>query len=162
MPRSCTVCLHPQLHDINVQLAIEANSNRQIASQFGLNEAAIRRHRANHLPREVVKARQVQEGLSADAIWKQLHNINTVTLNIIKSGWDRGDYELVLRAISRIERQSELIMKLLGELNETPQVNVMVVNSPQWVNIRTTLLQALRPYPDARAAVAKALQKIEG
>lgn len=100
MSRSCTVCEHPKVGEINAQLAIESNSNRRIASQYRLGEAAIRRHRANHLPKAVVKARQVQEGLNADAIWKQLQVINTTTLNILKSARDKGD----AAALQELER----------------------------------------------------------
>jgi hypothetical protein len=164
MPRACTVCAHPKVGEINLQLAIEANPNRQIASQYGLNEAAVRRHRANHLPKEVVKARQVQEGLNADAIWKQLQSINITTLNILKDAREKQDHDLALRAIARAEKQAELIMRLLGELDESPKlnVNVALVSTPQWVTIRTMLVQALLPYPEARAAVAKALQDLGG
>ena len=162
MSRACTVCEHPKVNEINSQLAIEANSNRRIADQYGLKEGAVRRHRLNHLPKEVIKARQVQEGLNADAIWKQLQQINLATLHILKAARDKNDHELALKAIARAEKQAELIMKLLGELDESPHVNVTVVNSPQWVNIRTVLLQALAPHPDARIAVAQALQQIGG
>lgn len=161
MPRACTVCQHPKVAEINAQLAIEANSNQRIANQYRLKEGAVRRHRLNHLPKEVIKARQVQEGLNADAIWKQLQVINTTTLNILKSARDKGDHDLALRAIARAEKQAELIMKLLGELDESPQVNLTIVNSQQWIDMRTVLLAALQPYPDARVAVAQALQQVE-
>lgn len=104
----------------------------------------------------------MQEGLNADAIWKQLQIINTTTLNILKSARDKGDNDLALRAIARAEKQAELIMKLLGELDETPQINLTIVNSQQWIDMRTVLLAALLPYPDARVAVAQALQQVEG
>jgi hypothetical protein len=164
MPRACTVCEHPKVNEINQQLAIEANSNRKIAEQYGLKEGAVRRHRLNHLPKEVIKARQVQEGLNADAIWKQLQQINMATLHILKTARDENDHDLALKAIARAEKQAELIMKLLGELDESPQINVNValVNTPQWVSIRTLLLQVLTPYPDARIAVAQALQQVKG
>lgn len=100
--------------------------------------------------------------MNADAIWKQLQVINTTTLNILKSARDKGDHDLALRAIARAEKQAELIMKLLGELDESPQVNLTIVNSQQWIDMRTVLLAALQPYPDARVAVAKALQQVEG
>ena len=48
MPQICTVCKHPKLQEINSAL-IQATPNRRIATQYGLSEAARRRHRANHL-----------------------------------------------------------------------------------------------------------------
>jgi hypothetical protein len=99
--------------------------------------------------------------LNADAIWKQLQLINTATLNILKAAREKGEHDVALRAIARAEKQAELIMKLLGELDESPQISVTVVNSQQWIDMRTVILTALRPYPDARVAVANALQEIE-
>lgn len=68
------------------------------------------------------------------------------------SGWaaagdpDRPD--TALKAIDRIHKQIEL----LGELDDRPQVNVLVM--PEWLQLRGAILHALAPYPEARAAVA--------
>jgi hypothetical protein len=67
--------------------------------------------------------------------------------------------ELVLKAAAQLQGQTELLAKLLGELNDAPQVNVLV--APEWVAVRTTLLSALGPFPEARVAVANALQALE-
>lgn len=160
MARRCTVCEHPKVEEINTQLAIESNSNRKIAAQYQLSMASIRRHRMRHLPKEIMKAQRAQESLNADAIWRQLQTVNTTTLDILREARDRGDHDLALRAIARAERQIELIMKLLGELDTSPQVNLTIVNSQQWINVRTALLAALQPYPDARVAAARALQQV--
>lgn len=157
----CTVCAHPRVNEINVALAVETVSMRSLATQYDLHEAAIRRHKKNHLPKEMVKARQVQEGLNADDVWKQLKNVNTVTLHILREAREQRDNDMALKAVARVERQAELIMKLLGELDESPKVNMLVVNSPQWVQIRSVLVNALQPYPEARIAVAAALEQVE-
>ena len=52
-----------------------------------------------------------------------------------------------------------MLGKLAGELDERPVVNVLL--SPQWVTIRTTMLEALWAYPEARAAVAESLMRLE-
>ncbi len=49
----------------------------------------------------------------------------------------------------------ELLAKLMGELNESPTVNITI--NPQWVELRTLIVEVLQPYPDARQAVAKVL-----
>ncbi len=45
--------------------------------------------------------------------------------------------------------------RLLGELQDGTTVNLLVL--PAWQELRTTILMALVPYPEARAAVAMAL-----
>lgn len=69
--------------------------------------------------------------------------------------------ELVLKAARRLEAELQLIARLLGELAEPQQntVNVLVA-SPEWIATRAAILQALEPYPDARAAVVEALKHV--
>lgn len=54
----------------------------------------------------------------------------------------------------------ELLAKIEGKLNEQPIVNVIV--SSEWAALRTELMKALAPFPDARAAVAMSLSRVEG
>jgi len=63
--------------------------------------------------------------------------------------------ELVLKTANRLQGQTELLAKLMGELDERTQVNVML--APEWESIRTAILGALEPYPIAREAVIGSL-----
>jgi hypothetical protein len=68
---------------------------------------------------------------------------------------------LALKAVERVQRQTELQARLLGELDERPQVNILV--SSDGAPIRSALLvDVLRPYPDAALAVAERLLLLEG
>ena len=53
----------------------------------------------------------------------------------------------------------ELLAKLMGELDARPVVNLVV--SPEWLQVRATLLMVLSPYPEARIAVAGALAALD-
>src|SRR3954453_21307670 len=53
----------------------------------------------------------------------------------------------------------ELLAKLLGELDERPQVNLLL--APEWRTVRGALLAALAGFPEARAAVARQLLALE-
>lgn len=68
--------------------------------------------------------------------------------------------ELILRTHARLQSHQELIAKLLGELKDQPTINLTV--APEWLQIRSTLLVALGPYPEARQAVVAALAQTEG
>jgi hypothetical protein len=59
--------------------------------------------------------------------------------------------ELVLKAVDRVQRQIELQAKLLGDLSDQPQVNILA--SPEWIALRATLISVLCDFPDAQAAV---------
>jgi hypothetical protein len=68
--------------------------------------------------------------------------------------------ELVLKTAARLQPQIELLAKLIGELDERPQVNILV--SPEWIAVRAVVLEPLTPYPELRAAVAERLLQLEG
>jgi len=163
MPRVCTVCSHPQRKEIDRALTEMSASNRRIASQHDVSERAIRDHKANHLAVRMLKAverREEADIRTAIDVVGQLKAINGAALSVLKDARDARDGELALKAIDRIQRQIELQAKLIGELSDGNTVNIVV--APEWVQIRTTLIVALRPYPEASLAVAGALQMIEG
>ena len=58
MPHLCTVCRHAERDAIDAALVAGNTSNRRIASQHRLSEAAVRRHKAAHL--QVARGRVVR------------------------------------------------------------------------------------------------------
>ncbi len=154
MPRSCTVCSHPQRKDIDRQL-VGGASNRSLASVYDVSEAAVRRHGANHLPATVAKAQEKEDVREALDVIKQLKAINAASLNILKEAREQGKQGTALAAIDRIHKQIELQAKLLGELDDRPQVNILI--SSEWLELRTTIITALEPHPQARESVLRAL-----
>jgi hypothetical protein len=68
--------------------------------------------------------------------------------------------ELLLRSYDRLQKRLELVAKLLGELDERPQINVTM--SGEWLTVRSIIVQTLTPFPEARTAVARALSELEG
>jgi len=69
---------------------------------------------------------------------------------------DNTDNWQAIRAFhAEARRDLELLAKLLGELEQEGTVNITL--SPEWIQLRTTVLQALGPYPAARVAVYDAL-----
>lgn len=56
MARKCTVCIHPKRAEIDKLLAAGSESNRRVASQFGLVAKSVDRHAASHLPARVQAA----------------------------------------------------------------------------------------------------------
>ena len=52
----CTVCDHPQRTAIDSLVAHGTASERIVATQFGLTQAAVHRHKVNHIPKTLQKA----------------------------------------------------------------------------------------------------------
>jgi hypothetical protein len=62
-----------------------------------------------------------------------------------------------LGAIREARGNVELLAKLLGELDERPVVNVVLIDP----EVRDAIVRALAPYGEARLAVANALEPFE-
>ena len=154
MPRTCTICTHPEVHAIDGVL-VAGQSFRNIAERYGTSATALFRHKSGHLPAVLVMGQAVREEAHALDVVKQLRDINAATLAILEDARDTHQSALALKAVDRVQKQIELQAKLLGELQDGQTVNVLV--APEWVSLRATILVALVPFPDASQAVVKAL-----
>jgi len=67
--------------------------------------------------------------------------------------------ELALKVAAQLKGQTELLAKLMGDLQQEGTVNIAV--HPEWVKVRATLISALAPFPAARVAVAESLVALE-
>jgi hypothetical protein len=158
MPRRCTVCDHQERYGIDGALVTGA-PYRSVAKRFGLSESAVYRHKTEHLPAHLLKAKEVEEVAQADELLEQVRYLQTHALGILERAEDAGDLRTALAAISQARGNLELLGKLAGELDERPVVNVLI--SGEWVTIRTAMMDALSPYPEARTAVAESLMELE-
>lgn len=53
----------------------------------------------------------------------------------------------------------ELMGKALDRIREAPPAQITIINNPEWVELRTLIITALEPYPDARQAVVNVIHK---
>jgi hypothetical protein len=155
MPRSCTVCEHSKRGEIDRAL-VGDSSNLSVSSLFGVSESAVRRHKANHLPAKLVMAQAAEEVAQADSLLDQVRDLQSRAYGILDKAEAADDLRTALGAIREARGNLELLAKLLGELDERPQVNILV--SPEWLSLRTKLLYSLNPYPEARGSVVRALE----
>jgi hypothetical protein len=155
MPRRCTVCDHPGSHSIDEALVTGA-PYRSVAKRFELSESAVYRHKTEHLPVHLLKAREVEEVAQADDLLEQVRHLQTHALDILERAEKAGDLRTALAAISQARGNLELLGKLAGELDERPVVNLNV--SAEWLELRAVIVGALEPYSEARGAVLRAIE----
>jgi hypothetical protein len=155
VPRSCTVCEHPDREAIDEAL-VGGASNRSVASLNDVSEAAVRRHKANHLPAKLVMAQAAEEVAQADTLLGQVRSLQQRALDILDKAEEAGELRTALGAIREARGNLELLAKLLGELDDRPQINVLV--SPEWLELRAVIVGALDPHPEARGAVLAAIE----
>jgi hypothetical protein len=155
MPRRCTVCDHPQRQGIDEDLVTGA-PYRSVAKRFGLSESSVYRHKTEHLPAHLLKAREVEEAARADDLLDQVRHLQAHALDILERAERAGDLRTALAAISQARGNVELLGKLAGELDERPVVNLNV--SAEWLELRALIVGALEPHPAAHRAVLRALE----
>jgi hypothetical protein len=166
----CSVCKHPARAEIDSSLVGEVE-NSVVAQRFGLGRESVRRHRESHIPQALAVAQKAHDVARADDLLGKVAemeaNARTALARaegIAASSKDNPKTALeatrtALLALREMKGQLELLAKLRGELDESTKIAVVVTNSPEWVNLRTKIIQALEPFPEARQAVADALKE---
>ena len=149
------MCDHPERYDIDETLVTGA-PYRSVAKRFDLSESAVYRHKVDHLPAHLLKAREVEQVAQADDLLEQVRNLQAHALDILERAEKAGDLRTALAAISQARGNLELLGKLAGELDERPVVNLNI--SPEWLELRAVISGALEPHPAAHRAVLRALE----
>jgi hypothetical protein len=108
VPRSCTVCEHPEREAIDHAL-VGDSSNLSVSSLFGVSESAVRRHKANHLPAALAKAQDAEEASRADDLLRQVRALQSKTLSILLAAEGAGDLRTALGAIREARGNVELL-----------------------------------------------------
>ena len=157
MARACSVCAHEEAFAINETLVLEGKSNRATARHFGLHHDAVRRHR-EHIPELLLQARDSLELYNIETILGKIEELERETLEQLEGAKGKEDGRLVLSAIREQRQNLELVARVLQIINTAPQLTVLV-NHPQWVTLRTNIMAALQPHPEARVAVAGAIEQ---
>ncbi len=158
MPRTCTICTHPERAAIDAAL-IAGEPYRNIAERHGVSVGALFRYKSDRLPAALVHAKEAEQVVHADDLLAQVRDLQRRTLGILNSAEETGDRRTALAAIREARGCIELFGRLAGELSDGATVNVIL--SPEWTRLRAVIIGALAPYPDARLAVAARLAEAE-
>ena len=157
MPRTCTICAHDKRPDIDRAL-VARQPFRNIAAQYKVSTSALVRHSDDHLPSSLLKAQAAREAANADALLAQVVDLRDKAFGIFDKAEESDDLRAAVSAIREARGCVELLAKLAGELKDAPTINLVV--SAEWLTIQAAVLTALEPHPDARTAVAHALERI--
>lgn len=176
MPRHCSACDHPDRALVDQRLA-GGEPFRNIARDTGLSVSALARHKTAHLGPalrdaiarrgddaadravDVRRAQETAATLAAFDLVERLTLSNAAIRRAMAGSMASGDWGLMLRAASSMDKQTRLIAELQGELSDGAVVTV--VTSPEWTAVRAVIVSALAPWPEARIHVAAALAALE-
>ena len=111
MPPTCTVCAHERRQEIERAL-LGSEPLRSIAGRFRVTRQSLARHRDNHMPAALVKAREAEEIADADNLLAQVQRLHERTLAILHTAEQRGEKRVALAAIREARANLELVAKL--------------------------------------------------
>lgn len=155
--RTCTICVSHAVEAINGDL-LSGRSIRDIAGQHKVSKSSLDRHRAEHIPAALARAKDARNEAQGDSLLQKMRTLDARAIGIATKAENRGDLRVAMSGIREQARLVELQAKLAGQLNDATTVNVVV--GPEWTRIRAVLLSVLQPYPEARAAVVRALAEV--
>jgi hypothetical protein len=156
MPKTCTICEDPRRDEFDRRARIEDNIAK-IAQDFALSYDAFYRHvKANHHIREVTAIPTSAELATSEDIYKEIERWHTEAKDLQRTAKADGDIKTALLGLEKALKCLELMLKIHGQIPEGPQINILVL--PEWLELRSTIIQSLRPYPEALEAVRDALR----
>jgi hypothetical protein len=129
------------------------------AQLMNSNKATVSRHMRNCVASRVRESMKPEpttvEGLN---VVNALTTSHAKTLDILTDSLNEGDRRTALLAIRTENKQLELMAKLTGQLNEAPQLNILM--NPEFMKLKSVILTTLAPYPDARLKLSERLAEM--
>ena len=159
MARTCTVCSHPEKEEID-RLLVRGDSIAGIARDFAVSEDALKRHFDNHVPKTLAASPSAKEITDADKLLSEIEEVKNRALRLLDKAENAQDtrvYGPPSHYLKEFREYVRLMAELSGKLAAQPQITI--INHPQWIELRTVIIEALDPYPDAKAAVVRAIRK---
>lgn len=171
--RQCTVCNSKHRHQIEIGLTHGVPA-RVLAARFGFKRHdAILRHARAHLTaaqRAAILSAQKPTAIDLDALRTAESEGLLASLVAQRArlqakadmAMEWGDVKGSITAEGAILANLGMVGKLLGQLVQVHDVRHMnLLISPDYLRLRSTLIDALRPYPEAARAVGAALHRLE-
>ena len=154
----CTTCSAAEVRAVDAAF-VQGRSAKSIALQYGLSYDSVKRHRLKghvqgmpepvpgHLPEAPLPAVSATEKLLA-----------LITELEAKEVKDLGASTYVTLVQAKLRAYSDLA-KLMGP--DAPQ-EFDPSTDPEWIEMRELMWETLRPFPEARAALATVVKKFVG
>jgi hypothetical protein len=178
--RKCQVCSHDQCGRIDYLLVTgtgqRGGGRRSLAAKFGINHGSIYYHDRNHISAEYRRAilagpfrseddlRELaaEEGVSVLQNFRGLYNAHRARW---LAAMEAGNDEMMIAHSKPMSDMLSKIGKLTREIAPSTQFiqnnTVQIFEHPEYINAITVVVAALRPYDDARKAVAEALRGLD-
>jgi hypothetical protein len=125
--QKCSICIHPKRSEIDQLLLLSATPLRTIADQFHVSKSALLRHKTDHIPTDLVKAKQADEICRVDDLLNKLINLKNDAERITVKAESNDDLKTALSGIREQSRIIEILAKMQGQIQQ-PQINLTTNN----------------------------------
>lgn len=160
MARQCTICTSEHRDSIDAGIVC-GESSYSLADRFNVNPSAVQRHAKRHLSAALAGMR-TQEALDRRAtLLEQIEVLIRRAEDLFTVAASEGKFNQSLDVLKELRLQLELLGKATGELSTAPTVTINLMQTAEWLELRTVVFAALMAYPDARAAVSGRLLELE-
>lgn len=160
MALPCSSCHHPDRAAIDAALVLGQESLRSLARRYGMDRASLARHRQQHVSPALARVATDREEAGPASALDRVQQLYDRARRVLDAAEEDGKASLTLAAIRELRQCAELLARLTHELDERPQVTVNVLASPEVQGILVAILDALRPYPEARRAAGAAVDAL--
>jgi hypothetical protein len=150
----CHVCRGPHEHEVNLAL-LSGEPVRSIGERFSYSKSSLLRHFHKCIPQSVIMARQSKKVSEAEFVAAELCKMVRNAKRIMALAEKAGDARTSLMAIRELRGLYEVLSRPVAQSNPAAQVNILV--APELLALREEILKAIEPFPEARAAVSRAL-----
>lgn len=118
MSMACSICNHPKRLEIDRAL-VAGKSYQMLANEYGVDWQALRRHKQDHLSRQLSKAYQMQEAAESMDLLTRIEDILSKAQKIFDRNYEKGKDGLALKALSEQRSTIELLAKIAAFLHES-------------------------------------------
>jgi hypothetical protein len=169
VPRRCTVCMHPNRHEIDVAIA-RGDSYAMIANRFGISWQSVRRHAITHLTKTVQDAVRAEAALSVQnairtdviepgaRILSQVRELNQRARQLLDEAAAHRRYTGAAAFLKEARELLTLEARLLGELDTRDRVEVHNYLDARTLAVR--IARELEDEPELAERVGRVLMEL--
>ena len=155
----CKCGQHPDHLDLDKAYLRKELTLQEYADRVGCHKTSVERHVKGHLPDALLAAKDIAVVANGDTLLSQLQEARARTLSLLDKAEDAQDtkvYGPPVGYLREIREQLKFIAELEGRIASQPTINLTV--STEWIELRTVIISALDPYPQAKEAVVHAIR----
>ena len=178
----CVICTHKKVTEINDRLINKPHTGESfqiIADYFRVSQTTLQNHykgnpdknEPSHISELLSKSVDAKEALKADNTFSEyqkakgrIEDLSKKTYDLLAKAEAAKDHKACIGYIreargqeSELREQRKLLAELEGKLATQPQITI--INNPEWVELRTVIIKALDPFPEAKEAVVLAIRE---